>query len=168
MDAYTVYGWWQDSGERYASLLDARSPRDAEQIMQERAESEGGIFRAAATLLGEHPAADTYTAFVDPDDPRNLERGVAPVLEELELAEYTVLGLVLSTRRLDHGWNERTGGERFLSHELATSPRFAEDIAGVKVAERGHFRLVVCAVLEGRRNRCEALVFSDPAERAAA
>jgi hypothetical protein len=169
MDRYTTYGYWADTSERYGQTFVAASARHAEELMQEQAENEGGIFRAAGTLLGEHRAADTYTAFVDPDDARNTERGdLEPAFEELGLTGYTVLGVVVSTRRLDHGWNERTGGERWLSHELATSPRYAEDIARSKVAERGHFELRVCAVLAGTKNRCESLVFSDPDERAAA
>ena len=158
---YTVFGYWQDSGERFGEVFEAVSPEQAERLMRRRSEDEGGGFRAAATLRGRHAAADTYTAFVDLEDPRNLERGLEPAVDELELTEYTVLGLTLSTRRRDKDWNENTGGQRVLFHELALSARIAEDVAAARVHDEEHFRLVVCAVLAGHRERAESYPFSD-------
>lgn len=167
MDRFSVYGWWQDSDERFGQTFVATNARHAEELMQDQARNEGGVFRAAGTLLGEHPTADTYTGFVDPDDARNVDReDLEPAFEELEMTEYTVLGLALSTRLLDHGWNRRTGGERWLGREMATSPRYAEDNARLRIAEAGHFELRVCAVFVGVKNRCESLPFSNPDERA--
>ncbi|HEX4789970.1 MAG TPA: hypothetical protein VH372_16005 [Actinospica sp.] len=158
---YTVFGYWEDSDERFGEVFEASSAQDAERRMQRRSANEGGGFRAAATLRGRHGAADTYSAFVDPEDSRNLERGLEPVIAELELTEYTVLGLTVSTRRRDEDWNARTGGRRVLFHELALSPRIAEDVAAARVRDEGDFRLVVCAVLTGHRERAESFAFSD-------
>lgn len=169
IETYTVIGYWADSNERYKAQFDAPTAREAERLMQRQAADEDGDFRIAATMLGTHESADRYTSFVDPDDPANEDDcEVRFVSEDDEVGEWTVIGIVLSTRRLDREWNERTGGERWISHELATHPRYAEDIARAKVAERGHFELLVCAVFRGVKNRCESLVFSNPGERAAA
>lgn len=168
-ETYTVIGWWVDSNERYKAQFDAPTAREAERLMLRQAADEDGDFRIAATMLGVHESADRYTAFVDPDDPANEDHcDVRFVSEDDEVGEWTVIGLVTSTRRLDREWNERTGGERWISHELATHPRYAEDIARAKVAERGHFELSVCAVFAGRKDRCESFAFADHDERAAA
>lgn len=166
---FTVFGWWADSDERYGELVSAGSARAAEEQMRAYAREEGGEFRAAATLLGEFQSADTYTGFVDPDDERNLDRCGLRAAAEADLpVDWTVIGLVESTKHGDADWNSYTGGERYLEHVMATSPRYAEDVAAAQVRERGELRLVVCAVLEGVRNRCESLPFSNPDERAEA
>jgi hypothetical protein len=167
LQPYTVFGYWEDSGERFGEVFEAESAEHAERLMERRSQEEGGGFRAAATLRGRHDAADSYTAFVDPEDERNLERGLEPAVDELELTEYTVLGLTLSTRRRDKDWNERTGGQRVLFHELALSARIAEDVAAARVGDEEHFRLVVCAVLTGYRERAEAHPFADLDQSAA-
>jgi hypothetical protein len=164
---YTVFGYWEDSDERFGEVFEASSAEHAERQMRHRSANEGGGFRAAATLRGRHAAADTYSAFTDPEDPRNLERGLEPVIDELELTEYTVLGLTVSTRRRDKDWNARTGGQRVLFHELALSARIAEDVAAARVRDEGDFRLIVCTVLTGHRERAESFAFSDTAEAVA-
>ena len=164
---YTVFGYWADSDERFGEVFEADSADHAERLMRRRSADEGGGFRTAATLRGRHAAVDTYTAFTDPEDPRNAERELEPVIEELEITEYTVLGLVLSTRRRDEDWNERTGGQRVLLHEMALSPRIAEDLAAGRVREQDeHMCLVVCAVLQGRKERAESFAFADVDEPA--
>lgn len=165
---FTVFGYWQDSDERYGQEFDAESAAHAERLMADQAEREGGQFRAAATLRGAHEAIDRYTAFTDPDDPRNDERDdLEPAIEELLVTEYTVIGLVVSTKPDDKAWNEETGGQRHLSHEMALSARIAEDVAAGRVRDGGGFRLLVCGVLEGRKERAESHVFSNPHRSAA-
>jgi hypothetical protein len=167
--AYTVVGWWVDSNERYVEAFDAPTARDAEEAMLEQARDEAGTFRIAGTLLGQIEAADTYTAFVDPDDPENEAReDLEPAVDELGMTEWTVLGLVTSTRHGDHDWNEETGGQRHHTVEMALNPRIAEDLARMAVRERGAVDLTVCAVVAGRVHRCESFQFADHDQKAAA
>lgn len=167
-ETFSVIGYWSDSNERYVEFFRGAGARDAEDQMLEQARREDGEFRIAGTMPGEQYRADLYTAFVDPDDPENDERGdLKVVIDELGMAEWTIVGLVTSTRHHDAGWNERTGGERYLGHEMALNPRIAEDLARMAVRERGGFKLTVCAVFEGRKNRCESFLFADHDQAAA-
>jgi hypothetical protein len=160
MDTYTVVGYWKDSQERYKTEFEASNVRSAEYMMLEQAAEEDGDFRIAGTMLGEHDAADLYTAFVNPDDPANDDRcDVHYVSEDDEIGEWTVMGIVASTRVFDREWNKQTQGERYLSVQMTTHPRYAEDMARAEVAERGHFELTVCAVFRGRKARCESFPF---------
>lgn len=168
IETYSVTGWWVDSNERHVAFIEARSARDAERLMLEQAAGEDGVFRIAGTMLGEYRAADTYTAFVDPEDPENENReDLEPVIDEFGMADWTVFGLVAGTGRHDGEWNERTGGERYLGHEMALNSRIAEDLARMAVRERGAFELTVCAVFAGRKNRCESFPFADHDQTAA-
>lgn len=163
---YTVYGFWPDTEERYGQAYIADSARDAEDQMLLEAQDQQTEFRIAGTLVGEHPAADIYTAYIDPEDPDNDAReDLEAVIAELEVCEWTILGLI--TADDDEQWNQRTGGQRHISHEMALSPRIAEDLARAAVAERGKFTLAVCVVLAGRKERCESYAFSNHDERVA-
>lgn len=161
-DIYSVIGYWADSNERYVEHFEATSARDAERQMMIEARNDDGDFRIAASMLGEQYRVDLYTAFVDPDDPENDERpDLKPATDELGVTDWTVVGIVTSTRAHDRSWNERTKGERYLGHEMAYSARIAEDLARGRVDERGGFELTVCAVFEGMKNRCESFPFSN-------
>lgn len=167
IETYTVVGYWADTNERYKTEFDARTVIAAENMMLTRANDEEGDFRIAGTLLGVHDTADLYTAFVNPDDPANEgDCRVQYVSEEDEITEFTVVGIVLATDRFSRTWNEETQGERYIGVELATHPRWAEDMARAKVAERGDFELKVCAVFRGRKSRCESFPFSDHSRQA--
>lgn len=167
-ETFSVVGYWSDSNERYVEFFRETTAREAEQQMLEQARREDGTFRIAGTMLGEQYRTDLYTAFVDPDDPENENReDLQVVIDELGMAEWAIIGLVASTRHHDQDWNERTGGERYLGHEMALNPRVAEDLARMAVRERGEFELTVCAVLAGRKNRCESFPFSNHDEMAA-
>lgn len=165
-ETFSVVGYWADSNERCVEFFREATAREAEEQMLEQARREGGDFRIAGTMLGEQYRTDLYTAFVDPADPENENRGdLQVVIDELGMVEWTIVGLVTSAG--DDGWNERTGGERYLGHEMALNPRIAEDLARMAVRDRGGFELMVCAVLEGRKSRCESFRFSNHDEVAA-
>ncbi|MBR7830450.1 hypothetical protein KDK95_29385 [Actinospica sp. MGRD01-02] len=166
-ELYTVFGYWEDNGQRYGRFDEADSAVHAELLMQRRAAKENAVFWAAATLRGEfHPVDAAYTRYLDPQDPRNEEIEFEGVDELPTTGEFTVYGLILSTRRLDAGWNQRTGGQRFIGHEMATSALAAEGAASARVAtDEHHAKLLVCAVLPGRMEKADTLPFSNPDER---
>jgi hypothetical protein len=149
-ETFSVIGCWSDSNERYVEFFRGAGARDAEDQMLEQARREDGEFRIAGTMLGEQYRADLYTAFVDPDDPENDERGdLKVVIDELGMAEWTIVGLVTGTRGHDRDWNERTGGERFLGHEMALSPRIARSRRTMNAGERT--RIPTPAAVSGPR-----------------
>jgi hypothetical protein len=159
LETYSVVGYWADSNERACEHTDATSARDAENRMLERALQEDGNFRIAGTLLGEHQVCDTYTAFVDPDDPANDDRtDLEPAIDELTVMEWTVFGLILGDDNF--AWNEKTAGERYLGRQMALNARIAEDLAVAEVRDRGGVDLLVCAVFQGVKNRCETFPFA--------
>lgn len=167
---YTVLGYWPDNLQRYGLTTEAASAAHAESIMQIEAERQNALFRVAATLRGAHRPVDAaYTRYTDPQDPRNETDESLPGPQEFSvMTEFTVYGLLLSTRHLDQGWNERTGGQRFMSHELGLSALAAEAVACDRVAtDENHARLIVCAVLPGHTEKAESLPFSNPRESAA-
>lgn len=162
-ETYTVIGYW-DTEERYVDFVEATSARDAETRLLADI-PEDATLRIAGTLVGEHQGADTYTVFIDPDDEANLTRQVLSVVaDEPEVVEWTVLGLIVRDGEPESeqaAWNEKTGGERYLGHEMALNARDAEAVARGRVRERGPVRLLVCAVLAGQHFRAEAYPFSD-------
>lgn len=166
-ETYSVVGFWADSNERYKAEFEAFSPYAAEVLMLREAENENGDFRIAGTMLGKQDNADLYTAFVNPDDPANEDNcSVQYVSEDDEIGDWTVMGIVSSTRTFDRNWNVRTQGERYISYQMTTHPRYAEDMARAEVAERGAFELEVCAVFRGRKARCETFPFVNHDEHA--
>jgi hypothetical protein len=164
-EGYTVVGYFPATGERYGDFYDAQRARDAEQCMQRDADAVGQRFRVAGVLVGAPQVADLYTKFVDPRDPRNLDQEhLEPDVEELEVADWSVMGLQLDPG--DPGWNERTGGRRYLEYVPALSALAAEDVARSRCSDEGA-QLVVCAVFRGCMERVDRYaVFSDPDERA--
>lgn len=138
---------------------------DAERRMQRDAEAVNQAFRVAGVLHGAPECADRYTKYVDPADSRNLDdEGLIPDSDELQVTEWTVMGLLLDPR--DPAWNRRTGGRRYLELVDALSPLAAEDVARSRAGDQGA-QLVVCAVFRGRVQRADPhAVFSDPDLRA--
>lgn len=163
---YTVFGDWD--GERYGEWFDTASPDAAEDLMLMKVAEEGGVFWPCAVVLGQVKVADTYAYYVDKDDPRHLERDdLTPVTPELEIAEWTVFGRVVSKR--DKAWDARTGGERFVGYEMAFAPDEAEDVAKSRVSDNRDAQLLVVTVLPGRVLRLDSHVFCNrhelPAQR---
>jgi len=73
-ELYTVFGYWEDNGQRYGRFDEADSAVHAELLMQRRAAKENAVFWAAATLRGKfHPVDAAYTRYLDPRDQRNEE-----------------------------------------------------------------------------------------------
>lgn len=159
---YTVVGDWD--GERYAQKYDTISPDDAEGLMAMKVAEEGGVFWAVAVLLGDVNTVDRYAFYVDLDNPRHADRDdLVPAQEELEMAEWTVFGRLLS--HTDQRWNERTGGERYCAYEMALSPDTAERVVCSRVADNRESHLLVCGVLPGRVKRMDSHVFCNRQQR---
>lgn len=164
---YSVYGCWADSRERFAAVYEAGSPRGAENTAQAGALAEGSPLWVCRVVEGEHAAADTYTAFVDPDDPRNLDcEGLVPDMPALEGdPEWTVFGIALPPGTADR--DMRRTGERYGDIVAATSAGAAEDVARSRIADQGGV-LLVCAVLEGQVTASDTYAaFVDPDVRPA-
>lgn len=160
---YSVIGDWD--GERYVEWFDSVSSDAAEDLMLMKASEEGGLFWVCAVLRGWAKAADTYAYYVDKDDPRHGERDdLRPATSELEITEWTVVGRVVSRRA--GGWNQRTGGERFIGYEMAFAPDEAEDVAHSRVADKPDGLLKVATVLPGHVLREDSHVFCNRHERA--
>jgi hypothetical protein len=163
MPRFSVYGCWPDTRERFAEVYDADSARAAEDTAQSFARAQGAVLWVARVIEGAVPTADGYTAYVDPDDPRNLDRDdLMPDMPELLGAdpEWTVFGIAapLGTPDPAMGWT----GERYGDVVPASSPGAAEDVARSRVADNGGV-LLTCAVLAGRHAGADAYAtFTDP------
>lgn len=165
LQPYSVYGCWDDR-ERFAGAFEAGSPRGAENRAQLDAGDKGGTLWVCRVVVGEVPGADKYTAFVDPDDDRNLDaEGLEPDMPNLDGAsDWTVFGIVLTRGTPDDEvWR---AGERYGDLVTATSPRAAEDVARSRLADRGG-ELWVCTVLAGAVRAADTYAaFVDPDVRA--
>lgn len=163
---FSVYGCWADSRERFAGVYEAGSPRGAENMAQAGALAEGSPLWVCRVVPGEHAAADTYTAFVDPDDPRNADaEGLVPDMPDLEGdPDWTVFGIALPRGTSDDEvW--RTG-ERYGDVVAATSAAAAEDVARSRLADQDA-ELWVCTVLAGQVTAVDTYAaFVDPDVRA--
>lgn len=169
MQQFTVYGCWQETRERYAEVYKATSPRAAEDLAQMDAREKGGTLWVCHVVPGEVPPADTYTAFVDPADPRNLEvDDLEPDVPDLTAGdpEWTVFGIAIPRHTPDStvGWT----GERYGDTVNAASPLAAEDVARDRLHDKDG-ELWVCAVLAGRVTAADTYaLFVDPDVKAAA
>jgi hypothetical protein len=69
---YTVIGFYDENGERWAEVVDAPSAREAERIALGRCAPEGKPLVAGVVyaLDGKVVIGDTYAKYLDPDDPR--------------------------------------------------------------------------------------------------
>jgi hypothetical protein len=161
---FSVYGYLPHSSERYGEVYEATSARAAEDLARMAVIEAGARFHVAGVLEGKVLAVDAYTKYVDPRDVRNADaEDLIPDCDELEVAQWTVLGLIID--RADPRWNERTGGQRYCQHIWALSPLAAEDVAQDMVRDQsGTSALLVCAVFPGVMQRADALYaqFSDP------
>jgi len=163
---YSVYGCWAETCERFAEVYQATSPRAAEDQAQADAEEKGGTLWVCRVVLGEIAPADGYTAFVDPDDPRNLDaEGLIPDMPALEGdPDWTVFGIAVP-RGTPDGLVWRTG-ERYGDVLAATSAGAAEDVARSRLADKDG-DLWVCTVLAGQVAAADTYaVFVDPDVRA--
>lgn len=150
MPAYSVAGAWAETRERFLQVYDAMSPRGAEDLAQLEAHEKGGTLWVCRVLPGEVKAADLYTAFIDPNDPRNDERDdLVPDMPDLLAGdpEWTVFGIAVP--RKIHDRDVPRHGERYGDVENATSAGAAEDVARSRLADKGG-ELWVCCVLPGR------------------
>jgi hypothetical protein len=148
MQEYTVFGFWAETRERFGSFYRATSPRAAEDMAQMEALEKGGTLLVCRVVAGEISAADLYTLFVDPADPRNddsedVEPDVAGFIDE----EWTVFGIAIPAGLRPSAIASE--GERYGDVLNATSPLAAEDVARSRLADQGG-ELLVCTVLAGR------------------
>jgi hypothetical protein len=165
---FSVYGCWRETRERYAEVYRATGPRAAEDLAQMDATDKGGTLWLCRVVPGEVAPADTYTAFVDPNDERNRDRGdLEPDVPDLVAGdpEWTVFGIAVpkGCRDGDVGWT----GERYGDVINATSAGAAEDVARSRLADKGG-ELWVCTVLAGRVTAADTYAsFVDPDVKAA-
>jgi hypothetical protein len=147
---YTVLGFWAETRERWAGEYAATSPRAAEDMARMDALEAGGTLLVCRVIPGHPGTVDRYTAFVDPQDPRNEDRDdLEPDVPDLTAGdpEWTVFGIAVPAG----GWPGKgaAGGERYGDVINAASPLAAEDVARSRLADRDG-ELLVCAVLAGR------------------
>ncbi len=166
MQLYSVYGCWPETRERFAEVYEAVSPRAAEDQAQMDAREKGCPLWVCRVVAGEVATADSYTAFVDPMDDRNLDAaGLMPDMPSLDGdPDWTVFGIAVVRGTADEDvW--RTG-ERYGDIIAATSPGAAEDVARSRLVDRGG-ELWVCAVLAGAVAAVDTYAtFVDPDVRA--
>lgn len=162
LQPFSVYGCWPETRERYAEVYRATSPRAAEDMAQTGARQKGEPLWVCRVVMGEVATADRYTAFVDPDDDRNLDaEGLVPDMPSLEGdPEWTVFGIAVPRGTADADvW--RTG-ERYGDIIAATSAGAAEDVARSRLADKGG-ALWVCTVLAEAVAACDTYAtFVDP------
>lgn len=162
LEPYSVYGCWRETRERFAGSYQATSPRAAENVAQRNARNKAGTLWVCRVVAGLHAPASRSTAFVDPDDDRNLyAEGLEPDMPSLEGdPEWTVFGIAVPAGTADDEvW--RTG-ERYGDVIAATGPRAAEDVACDRLADRGGV-LWACVTLTGAVTAADSYaVFVDP------
>lgn len=160
-ERWSVAGCWADTRERYTSAYQAPTARAAEDQAYMDARESGSPLWVAAVLPGQVSPVDSYTAFVDPQDPRNADaQGLSPDFAPLELTTYTVLGIARDPS--DRRAYEQLVGERYADTVPALSPAAAEDVARSRLADKGG-ELWVVLVLEGVHRRADTYAtFVDP------
>jgi hypothetical protein len=158
---FTVFGCWPATRERFGEFVEATDARDAEDYIQSLATARQTDAWVCGVLDGEVEAADLYTAFVDPADPRNEDvEDLQPDTDELEVTAWTVLGIARDASDPD-AYAELVG-ERYADVVEALSPGAAEDVARGRLAEQGG-ELWVCAVVPGKPQRADTYAtFVDP------
>ena len=170
LQPFSVYGYWAGTRERFAGAYEALSARAAEDMAQAEADAreKGGTLLVCRVVAGRIEPADTYTAFVDPRDPRNAEaEGLVPDVPDIAAGdpEWTVFGLAVPRGMRDRDAGRR--GERYGDLVSATSAGAAEDVARSRIADKGG-ELLVCTVLAGRVTAADNYAtFADPDVRAA-
>lgn len=163
---YTVIGCWAQTRERYASTYGALTARSAETLAQIDAAEKGGTLWVCRIVPGEVEIADTYTAFVDPDDPRNADaEGLEADLPGFGDPDWTVFGIAVPPGTPDR--DVARIGERYGDTVAAISAGAAEDVARDRLKDQGGV-LMVCAVLEGKILAADTYAsFVDPDVKAA-
>jgi hypothetical protein len=168
---FTVFGYWSETLERWCDTFQATSPRNAEDQAQLAAADAGGTLRVCRVADGDLAAADTYTAFLDPADPRNEDRDdLEPDMADATLGMdpyWTVFGLAVPEGCEPASPGIAAQGERYGDIVSASSPGAAEDVARDRLHDR-HGALLVCAVVPGQVHGADAYaIFCDPDVRAA-
>jgi hypothetical protein len=162
METWTVYGFWAETRERFGEFYRATSARAAEDMAQMTALEKGGTLLVCRVVAGEVPSADRYTAFVDPQDPRNEEcDDLEPDVPDVTAGdpEWTVFGIAVPAGGRPVPVER---GERYGDVVNAASPLAAEDVARSRLADRDG-ELLVCAVLAGRVAAVDTYAtFADP------
>jgi hypothetical protein len=163
MQDWTVFGFWAETRERSGEFYQATSARAAEDLAQMDALEKGGTLLVCRVVAGLVPAADRYTAFVDPADPRNDDcDNLEPDVPDLTAGdpEWTVFGIAVPAGR--RPVDIARTGERYGDVVNATSPLAAEDVARARLADRDG-ELLVCTVLAGRIAAADTYAsFTDP------
>ena len=168
MTTFSVAGVWQRTAERWLQPYQAATARTAEGLAQLQAGDENDVLLVCRVLTGDVRAADRYTAFVDPDDPRNLDRtDLEPDVPVLDGdPEWTVFGLAAPKGTALSDPALPGTGERYGDVINATSAGAAEDVARSRLADKGGV-LFVCCVLAGRVAAADTYAtFADPDVRA--
>lgn len=150
LQAFSVYGCWAETRERFAEVYDATSARTAEDMAQMDAQEKCGTLWVCRVVAGKVVPADTYTAFTDPQDPRNADAdGLTPDIPDFTAGdpEWTVFGIAVPEGTSDAAVPYT--GERYGDIVSATSAGAAEDVARDRIADKSG-QLRVCTVLAGR------------------
>lgn len=168
---FTVFGYWVQTSERWCDTFQAAGPRNAEDQAQMGAADLGGTLRVCRVAEGDLAAADKYTAYLDPADPRNEGRDdLEPDMPDSTLGldpYWTVFGLAVPEGCLPGSPEILLRGERYGDVVSAPSAGAAEDVARDRLHDR-HGNLLVCAVVPGRVVAADAYAtFADPDVRAA-
>ena len=168
---FTVFGYWAETSERWCDTFQATTARNAEDQAQLEAADAGGTLRVARVAEGDLAAADKYTAYLDPADPRNETRDdLEPDMPDFTLGMdpyWTVLGLAVPGDIRPGDSRVAAQGERYGDIVSAPSPGAAEDVARDRLHDR-HGQLLVCAVVTGQVHPADGYAtFADPDIRAA-
>ena len=169
MTTFSVAGAWQRTAERWLQTYQAATARTAEGLAQLQAADENDVLLVCRVLPGDVKAADRYTAFVDPDDPRNGDRtDLEPDVPCLDGdPEWTVFGIAAPRGTVLGDPGLPRIGERYGDVINATSAGAAEDVARSRLADKDG-ALFVCCVLAGRVAAADTYAtFVDPDVRAA-
>lgn len=158
---FTVLGCWPETLERYSLICEATDARAAETLVQMQAAGNRGVFWCCGVLDGAYEVVDLYTAFVDPADDRDQDvRDLEPDLPGSSVEEFTVFGIARNPS--DPVAYEELVGERYADLVPALSPGAAEDVARLRLADRGG-ELWVCGVVPGEVRRADTYAtFVDP------
>lgn len=172
-EPFTVFGYWAETSERWCDTYRAATARGAEDQAQLHASEVGGTLRVCRVVAGDLWPVDKYTAYLDVNDIRNMERDnlVAdmPDFTRGTDPDYTVLGLAVPEGLKPGDPAILTHGERYGDIVAISSPLAAEDVARDRLrSNQPGSDLLVCTVLAGRYTGADAYaVFCGPDVKAA-
>lgn len=172
-EPFTVFGYWAETLERWCDTYTSATARGAEDQAQLHASEVGGTLRVARVVIGNVWPADKYTAYLDPNDLRNLERdNLEPDMPDFTKDSdpyWTVFGLAVPKGFLPNSPEIALRGERYGDIVSISSPGAAEDVARDRLQEANPgSHLLVCTVLAGQFTGADAYaVFCNPDVKAA-